>query len=384
LGLVGLQHEGYDVLLRSMNNPFQRLKHYSRDNLDPKENHATECLAACLVFSEKMRVAFLNFLFGREVVESAGTINVVTQQPIEGGYLDLVLQDPGKLVIAVEIKVGSPEDGDQLTRYATWLKGQPELNRYLFTLVRSANRSFDPISFGAEGRETWKNWYSQLRRMLKEEELSDCEVSLARHFCEYLEKENIVNTYNVGDLGAFAAGVQARKAVAGIFSEVGDRLQQEGFETFFVEHKTNEWPRLSIKHPDWKRVFGGEENWKLTLWFCVPGIWEATEHKFYLEIDLWHEAHRNSWKETQPKIANWVKLIEEQGFQVEMFTNWTKSQRLEPSTDVSSQPKRIIAFEKNNPGVVIDRGTAIDENELVQELACGAKRYAAIVKSLGS
>jgi len=52
-----------------MNNPFSRLKHYRVNATDPQtrateqqENHATECLAACLVFSSKIREAFLEYL----------------------------------------------------------------------------------------------------------------------------------------------------------------------------------------------------------------------------------------------------------------------------------------------------------------------------------
>ena len=49
-----------------MQNPFLRLKHYRTDQKDndPKENHATEVLAACLAFSGRLRADFLTFLFG--------------------------------------------------------------------------------------------------------------------------------------------------------------------------------------------------------------------------------------------------------------------------------------------------------------------------------
>jgi hypothetical protein len=47
-----------------MNNPFINLRKFVRDRADPKENHATESLAACLQFSPVLRKEFVRFLFG--------------------------------------------------------------------------------------------------------------------------------------------------------------------------------------------------------------------------------------------------------------------------------------------------------------------------------
>src|SRR5439155_6906502 len=89
-----------------MNNPFSRLKHYLRSEIDPQENHATECLAACLVFSSRLRDAFIRFfLDGQGTGFTATGTEVVTQQRIEPGYaetveegyIDLVLREKGNL-----------------------------------------------------------------------------------------------------------------------------------------------------------------------------------------------------------------------------------------------------------------------------------------------
>ena len=94
-----------------MNNPFSRLKHHLPDKIDPQENHATECLAACLVFSAKIREAFVKFLFDSEdpPISSYAEIEIITQEPIASGYIDLVLCRGSEFSLAVEVKVKSPD-----------------------------------------------------------------------------------------------------------------------------------------------------------------------------------------------------------------------------------------------------------------------------------
>src|SRR5260221_13041492 len=113
-----------------MNNPFSRLKHFVRteDGNDSQENHATECLAACLVFSPKIRSAFVQVLCGEEVkikVADESKIEVITQQTIEGGYMDLILEQQGAFTVVLEVKVKAPENcqhhRNQLTAYRKWL-----------------------------------------------------------------------------------------------------------------------------------------------------------------------------------------------------------------------------------------------------------------------
>jgi hypothetical protein len=75
-----------------MNNPFSRLKHYTVSGTDPQaraieqqENHATECLAACLVWSSRLRNEFIRFLLnGERTGFTAADTEVATQQTIEG------------------------------------------------------------------------------------------------------------------------------------------------------------------------------------------------------------------------------------------------------------------------------------------------------------
>jgi hypothetical protein len=191
-----------------MNNPFSRLKNYSPNYLDPQENYTTECLAACLVFSSKIRRAVIEYLLGddKTAVDSS-EFEVITQEPIEDGYIDLLLYQNGKFVIAVELKVNSPEDCDhhrkQLRNYRKWLDKREPVVR-LFTLVRNEDDAFQPEKYGADGRRTWFGLYKRFQAMLRDTDLHDVESSLIKSFCDYLESEAIVSTYEIKDLLSYA------------------------------------------------------------------------------------------------------------------------------------------------------------------------------------
>src|SRR2546426_7803913 len=110
-----------------MQNSFIRLKHYRPDKADARENHATECLAACLRWSPILRLAFIKFLFPdpdampsefREI----DSVEIRTQESIPDGILDLLLSCRG-LFVAIEVKVfGNLEEQSQLQRYLAWLR----------------------------------------------------------------------------------------------------------------------------------------------------------------------------------------------------------------------------------------------------------------------
>jgi len=242
-----------------MNNPFSRLKHYTviaTDSqaraIEQQENHATECLAACLVFSSKIRNEFIRFLLNEAVkADDSRDLDVVTQETIRGGYIDLVLRQTKNFVIALEVKVRSPENCDhhrnQLLRYKEWLNQQTEEpHRFLFTLVRNKDARFHPEQHRANGRETWRELYKRLKEMLDADDLLDVERSLIENFCDYLGNEAIVSTYELGDLLSYAAGLRARQAITSIFNQIGDRLGIEGFKTIPVVDRKDYWPQLRV------------------------------------------------------------------------------------------------------------------------------------------
>ena len=96
-----------------MSNPFINLRKFLPDLADPKENHATESLAACLKFSPVLKAEFIRFLFGdiRLPFDAALADELVIDTQIDVGkfgIIDLYLSVPDKLHIIIEVKVTAP------------------------------------------------------------------------------------------------------------------------------------------------------------------------------------------------------------------------------------------------------------------------------------
>ena len=372
----------------AMNNPFSRLKHYLPNENDSQENHATECLAARLVFSSRLRNAFIRLLLPeeRKGFNSADT-EVATQQTIEGGYIDLVVRQNRNLVIAVEVKVKSPENcnhhRNQLCKYKKWLDEQEETHRHLFSLVRNEDKTFHPEQYGATGRRTWWALYRSFKQRLGANDISDVESSLIENFRNYLESETIVSTYEIKDLLSYAAGLKARTAVTGIFNQITSRLETDGMNTVPVEGKRDYWPQLRIQDPGWKKIFGKGENWKINLWFCVPGIWEARQYAFFPEIDLWHEDHGNDWQFAKSKLPVWLGTLKSHGFKWDVYQTWNKTRENTPAGEIQGEPKRIAAS-KDGDSVILNQSQLQSEDDLINVLVNVIKQYAKIVESLRS
>ena len=378
-----------------MNNPFSRLKHYSQDIIDPQENHATECLAACLVFSPTIRRSFIGFLSDKIQMDLSTEIEVDTQQTIEGGFIDLILQQQDHFLMAVEVKIKSPENCEhhckQLKTYRTWLDNKIRSKGYLFTLVRSRDKTFNPQKHGANGRYTWRELYNYFQKTLKNHfqktakktsTLSETEVNLIKNLCDYLESEGIVITFDTKDLLNYAEGFKARDAINGIFQQVASKLEENGFETRTIEGSKNRLPELKISHKRWKHIFGKGENWKISLWFCVPGIWGEKEYAFAPSIELWDIGHHNDWKYTKPKLPKWLKTLKLNKFNWEIYaSNWNNFESNLAANKIQSEPKRIFVQKK---GVEINEGKlkATDTDTLVSKLVGWVIEHAKVIESL--
>ena len=155
-----------------MNNPFVRLKHYRSVKIDPRENHATECLAACLAFSPRIAAEFIKFLFGDKLpfVDFSSGVEVNTQHGVGDGWIDLVLiHPPSGYIVVVEAKVGSLEDDphhrSQLGKYAAWLAGQKGANGHIFTLVQNPKSDFPFEQYQVKARRTWKELHERFQNV---------------------------------------------------------------------------------------------------------------------------------------------------------------------------------------------------------------------------
>jgi hypothetical protein len=372
-----------------MNNPFLRLKHYLRGEIDPAENHATECLAACLVFSPRIRDTFINFLFRDAGNTNCSDTEIETQAYLDTGRcIDLVLRKTGKFVVAVEVKVGSPEDrrhSEQLTCYRKWLNAQGEPVKRLFTLVQNAKPDFRPGDHGADDRRTWAELHKVLQELSKNNELSDSESSLVTNFCGYLEEEEIVSTYDINNLLDFDKGLKARAAVNSLFKQLSAQLEQKQFRCESDVDKKDSWPQLRIQRPQWERIFGKGDNWKVLLWFCVPGIWGQSvgKYAFSPDLQLWHKDHGNSWRSVRPKLASWVTKLNSQGFSSSVYQkSWYKSRDIVSMNEIEAEPKQLSASREVD-NIELDQDHMLSEDELLRLLMDRVIEYANIVDLLG-
>jgi len=367
-----------------MNNPFSRLKHYTPEANDAQENHATECLAACLVFSEKLRRAFIDFLFASNKGyqnTAISRVDVDTQYPIQDGFIDLVLELPHTFVVAVEVKVKQREDAEQLKKYRHWLDIVGKSHGHLFTLVRSPDSAFHPDQYGVHARRTWLGLYKFIQLVPQQYDLSEVETSLLKYFGKYLESEGIVSTYDTKDLLAFSAGLKAQRALTGIFDQVSASLKDVGFEPVFFKGRDDYWPQLMIACPEWRGMFGKGKNQRIALWFMIPGVWEADRHDFFFSIELWGEEDVSQWQTTKLKLPKWFDTLKSKGLDWSVSQTWRRHWPNMPASEIAFIPKRIHAHRCGEERFLIQsQPQGVDD--LVKVLIARTLEYADLVSSL--
>ena len=300
-----------------MQNPFLRLKHYRTDPTgnDPKENHATEVLAACLVLSSATRAEFLSFLFDGErtfTTEEADNWRVETQVPTDDGdWVDLLLEEPGACSVVVEIKVAAPEDGQQVKRYVAWLEREKDaVSRHVFWLVRTQNHVLHIEDFGGKRRLTWHGLYVRLASFSKTG-ISPTDLALLQNLCGYLEAETIVSTWKPNDLLGFSVGLKARSALEKLFAQIEERLREldEDYEAK-IAWTDDPWTRLEVGRKSWASVFGpaGYLN-KVWMFFPTEGMEHSSEDQFHFELVLWARWHRCDWSVARSKLHKWAEKL---------------------------------------------------------------------------
>jgi hypothetical protein len=303
-----------------MQNPFVQLRKYSEGLNDPQENRATETLAACLVFSLEVRREFLNFLFDGNrhfEIEDAAAYTVSTQQQTaDGSWVDLLIEKESEESIVVELKVKAKEDGAQIRKYAEWLKSTRKGNHhYVFNLVKNHDPAFVITDHGGTQHHIWWELYVHLSRG-KKQALETTDASLIEHFCNYLEVEGIVSTWEPKEILPYRQGLVASRALRNLFEQVEKRLIELNmdYETKIVI-PDEQPPRLEIGRTSWRSIFGenGYLN-KVHLIYQLKGIWGAEVDGFYFQIQLWNRWHRCDWDVTEPKLSQWLKRLNQEGF----------------------------------------------------------------------
>ena len=309
-----------------MQNPFHRLKHYRPGENDSKENHTTEALAACLVFSEPFRAKFLEFLFGGKgkvpkALADAGQVEIATQHSTRDfGTIDLLLRTgelrTDRFGVVVEIKVGAKEDErhkTQLDNYDSWLEsGFGEGERALFTLVRNPDPQFEHSK--AQRRE-----WGELFKVI-EEFIEDCDSStdkaLLKAFSDYLTLEGVVDNMDYSKLVDYGKGWAANKALEGLQRQIKEKLEPNiGDLETAIDAKIGRSPCLLFGKISWERIFGPGFNNKTSVWFRTPATEGANykECQFFVEIQLWSKWHQNDWEHTARRLPDWLKHFEKKG-----------------------------------------------------------------------
>jgi hypothetical protein len=362
-------------------NPFMRLKHYKPDMCDPKENHATESLAACLHFSANLKIAFLKLLSVTEHETVLAQAEVTTQEPMNDGLIDLYLSKPGHFHVGVEVKINALEDERhkrQMLRYSQCLSKKEPPGK-LLSLVRSPT-NFDFKNCGISKRITWRDVHECFKRQAQS---GGTDAELAAAFCDYLQKEGIVMNYDVATLCQYAIGIKAQTALDGTFTQVTDTLAGEGYETNIQSRRKDRWPKLEIRNDRWKTVFGEGENYKINIWFCVPQIWDATEHGFLFSLEIWNEEYPNDWKFICPRLPRWLDTLNKAGLHYNVWNTW----REEGQTDVSAEritacPVRISASYNDHRDIGEQEIKKFSQEDLVRWLVDRTHRFSELIEQL--
>ncbi len=298
-----------------MQNPFVRFKHYRRDATHPLENHATETLAACLVFSENVRREFISFLF-RDKIPFDETIafDVLTQQETGGyGIVDLLLESGGLINIVVEVKVHAKEQGSQIRDYRNWLDQTKMGRNFVFSLVQSPDLNFDIRKFGGNSRFTWRELYDFMAGRGKKALTETTENAILDHLLNYMEAEGIVTNWTPAQILNYGPGVIGKGALTTVFERVKEKLLAREPCPFLepvILFRDGEWPRLEVGMKSWKKIFGsaGYSN-KLYMYYETKAAWDGKAERFYFEFLLWYKQHRNDWALTKSKLPQWIEVL---------------------------------------------------------------------------
>ena len=335
-----------------MQNAFVHLQKYVPKENDPQENRTTEALAACLIFSVPLRQLFLEFLFDGEAPGDGSTsFDIQTQVPTDDkNWIDLLIEQPGILNIAVEVKVKQGEDGAQIRKYSKWLQTTKKGKSCVFNLVKHHERLFDITKYGGSRHHTWRDWYDKLTNF-RNQNPETTDGKLAEQLCGYLETEGIVSTWRPVDMFPYLEGVKARDAVEKLFGQLTEKFHDPCHAEQYVTHW--EWAKHEGNRPyfmvgmrSWTSIFGTETDLQRALAVyeasnCSSGLDDSLAITY--EIVLWWPRFlKGDWAETRKKLKTWAGALKAQGYEIETFGRRWKLVEA-PSYELKDAPEYVSA-----------------------------------------
>lgn len=372
-----------------MQNPFTQLKYYKPDLNNPKENHATECLAACLQFSDEIRASFVAFLFAGMKTKPPSTEEMTVQtQQMAGdlGIPDLVLEEEGVCRIAIEVKVEARLTKEQAKKYGKWLLEAKESERFLFSLEKEKIVDFDIAKeSGVLGaRRMWHELHAWFAT--HEKEFEPTAAKLIAHLRLYLEDEAIVTTWTPPQILALGRAVKAEKALAHCFARVADKLKKAN-AAILTETKplSSQWPRLQVGLPDWQKLFGPGYQARVWAYFTVEDVWDSEASDFYFCFFLWNENFPSDWTRVRKKLPSWGSSLEAQGF--EIVTNAGRGRKIPGAKrllELTEAPKNVeVWFEDEKRSYISEKQVGqMNADDLVDEIVRRLQELCEVVSKL--
>lgn len=365
-----------------MQNPFQCLKRFRPVEKNPLEDHATESLAACLVFSENYRAKFLEFLFGGKsqipaALSAAGQVQVLTQHVIECGRLDLLLQAGNDFGVVVEVKVGAGQEASQLHKYEDWLQRtfgrdpRDGRNRWkLFMLVRKNDPNFDG---GVATIFTWDKLHEFTQGIAANEVDGSTDRLMLEALCEYLSLEGVVVNADYTRLVDYGKQGAAEKALGALFTATKDFVEHD-VEDLLAPQKSappGGVPNFQFGRQSWAKLFGeaGSNN-KVYVWIGTSASdaeLKSDQCRFHFVIWLWCNAHGQDWNVIRTRLPTWLDhLSGREGRAGSEFKHrsltWDRTQ-----AGVLDE-RRIYCFWQGKP-LLVDAERLKDHESVAHELA---------------
>lgn len=244
------------------------------------ENFTTEALAAAVRIDPSPLV---RALASKQIPLSAPLVDVATQVAIEGGRLDLLLVPKNGRPVAIEIKVGAGESGNQIDCYLNWVRSVDVLWRP-FLVVLSQHQIAD------EAHVPWLPW----QQLWQEIKASGSSLGWS-DFALWLEEKNMADDsyepVSEAEVRTLAGAHGLLRKVTRILVEPAKRMNAawpgsnwpntEADVKKQLVNRFGRWPSYTVQH---------RAGFKCG---CTFGVYhEETTHDAWLGIWIWAAPRR--------------------------------------------------------------------------------------------